>query len=244
MKRYSPKIKLICVPYAGGDSYSFYKLKPFLSKIELCTVELAAHGKRIDEAFYPDLYSAAIDVINQIKMTVMNEDYILLGHSMGSYIVYEVEKIITKEKLRQPLHIFLSGSGAPGCGNMKLIHKLPDSEFQREIMKYGETPLEIFEDEKLRSIFVPILKSDYRIVEEYKPTLPFFQIPCPVTIFLGTLDDTTLLNNALKWSDFTSCQCDYKYFEGNHFFINHLPQCVADSINVIVNEYLEGEIYE
>src|SRR6185369_7818116 len=108
------KIKLFCLPYAGGSSMVFHKWKKYLnSEIELRAIELAGRGRRIHESMYQDRAEAVEDVFQLIKDEIRQSPYALLGHSMGSLIAYEVAQKIRANKLPEPLHVFFSGSSAP-----------------------------------------------------------------------------------------------------------------------------------
>ncbi|WP_268906141.1 thioesterase II family protein [Clostridium hydrogenum] len=98
---------LFCLPYAGGSEAIYYKWKDYLSpSIQLIPIELKGRGKRYNETFYETLDEAINDIFKWIKERIMNDDYAIYGHSMGSILAYELYYKVISEKLRKPKHIF------------------------------------------------------------------------------------------------------------------------------------------
>ncbi len=227
------KITLFCIPYAGGSATIYNNWKKYLDKcIKIVPVELAGRGKRLGEELYDKMENAVDDVYEIIKENI-NGPYGLFGHSMGSVIAYELAHRISNSNLPNPEYLFVSGSKPPHIGEReKIIHGLPDDEFRNEIIDMGGTPKEIFENKELLELFLPILRQDFKIVENYKyigrPPLDIETI-----FFYGDgeeIDDS----EAKQWNIHTNKGCRIFKIKGNHFFINYRTDEVADIINNIV----------
>ncbi len=233
----SIKVKLFCIPYAGGSASFYYKWRKIIpSSIELCPIELAGRGKRVREPFYNSLNEAVDDIFNNIVDKINETPYAILGHSMGSWIVFELYYKIKKAGLKEPMHIFFSGRYPPHIKKAgKVFYKLPDEEFKQEILKIGETPVELFEDKVMASTLISVLKADFKILETYEFLPKNELINCNVTIFNGK-EDADVTNNDLKeWLKYSSKQCDIYEFEGGHFFINLEKESV---IKIISNKLI------
>jgi len=234
------KIKLFCFPYAGGSG-SFYSLwrKYLLSNIELVPVELAGRGKRIKENHYTDLYEAIEDLYNIVNKDISNSEYAFLGHSMGCHIAYYLAHKLKSNTGQNPRHIFFSGMYPPYVKkDKKQIHNLPDNEFINEIFLLGGTPEELLNNSKLLKIFIPILKSDYRIIESYNPkefiNLNLSKFDCDITALNGKYDDKVSEEDINRWKECTNGKFESYIFEGGHFFIHDM----AREISIIVNNKL------
>lgn len=108
------KIKLFCIPYAGGSATNYLRWKRYSdSAIEIVPIELKGRGGRSTTAFYENFQEVVDDVYNSIKFELGKSDYALFGHSFGSMIVYEVIKKIRQAKDQDPVHVFFSGCGPP-----------------------------------------------------------------------------------------------------------------------------------
>lgn len=226
------RVKLFCLPYAGGSAmvYSSWK-KPMLPGIEVIPIELAGRGGKTDVPFYKNLARDGIDdIFGQIDIHLDGSPFAIFGHSMGTLFAYEAGHRIKLETGQTPIHIFFSGRLAPHLkGANKMVHLLPDLEFQVEIMKLGGTPKELFEREELAKLFLPILRDDYRLVETYEFLNKSEPLDCDITVLWGT-EDRYNREDAEEWRHYTKRQCHVEEFQGNHFFIHSHKQQVIDLV--------------
>lgn len=214
------KIKLFCIPHAGGSAASYFRLREFMDKnIEVIPIELAGRGKRYDEKFYISIDEAVKDVYKCIKDDI-NCEYAIFGHSMGSLIAYELVHYIKSLKRNLPINIFFSGRKAPNVAyENNFIHKLPDESLKNEISQLSGTPKEVFEDERIFNSFLPILRADFKICEEYKYKEKSSKLNCDITILNGTKDNI-IIRDIAAWRVHTNKKCNIYFLEGGHFYIN------------------------
>lgn len=212
---------LILIPYAGGMASVYNRWKGFLDKhIGFFPVELAGRGRRFKDAFYNTLEEAVEDVYCSIK-DKLDLPYAIFGHSMGGAIAYELYNRIKYENNRLPFHMFVSGRRPPHIrSDEKQLHLLTDDEFEEEIMKIGGTPKEIFDDNELSKIFIPILKADYKIIENYEYKPNECKLGCGITAFTGKFDNDVMLHDIVEWNIYTDCEFNLYVYNGGHFFIN------------------------
>ena len=103
------RIRLFCLPYAGGSAMLYTRWKKFLhDSIELYPVELAGRGSRSKEPFYNSVNDAVDDIYNSIEETLDDTEFAFFGHSMGCVLVYELMYRIKELKNRIPIHAFFS----------------------------------------------------------------------------------------------------------------------------------------
>lgn len=228
------KIKLFCIPHAGGSSMVYYTLRNYLEdSIELTPIELAGRGTRYGEKLYCNLNDAVNDLFNSIK-DKLDQPFAILGHSMGSWMAYELYYKIFEELNIIPEHLFLSGNSAPYVKKTKkVLHTLDDDNFKKEIVKLGRTPKEIFSNEELCEIFLPVLRMDYKIIETYVHETKKRPIECGITVMNGKDDDITK-DQLYAWEDCTNKSFEVINFEGDHFFIFNEFQRVGSIINTIL----------
>lgn len=224
------KTKLFCFPYAGGSASIYHRWRPYLDpSLELVPVELAGRGNRARESLY-DSMEMLIQDLSPILFNHIKEGapYALFGHSLGGLIVYELYQAIEKQGITKPVHLFISGKGAPQSKQQKKhIHQLPDKEFMEEIYRLGGTSREVLESKELLQYVIPILRKDYRIAELYEFNPSHRVLDSPVSILYGT-KDTIGLDQIQSWSQICIHPVNYYPFEGGHFFINqHQRQIVS-----------------
>lgn len=232
------KIKLFCFPYAGGSSATIYSIwKQYLhSNIELYPVELAGRGKRFKEKHYSTFEEVVDDMYNIIDKYIDSSEYAFFGHSMGCNIAYFLAKRIQSENRNPPRHIFFSGMYPPHIiKDEKILHNLPDYEFVEEVYKLGGMPKELIENSKFFNVFVPILKSDYRILENCDlrkyVDINKFKLNCDITVLNGNQDEKITDVDIFSWKECTNRSFESHEFNGGHFFIINNVGTIIDIIN-------------
>ncbi len=230
---------LFCFPYAGGSAAYYYSWEKFINRtIKVYPVELAGHGKRFDELHYSSLDVAINDLYEIIEKNINYDDYALFGHSMGSHLAYYVAQKVISEGKKTPKHIFFSGLYPPYIiKDEKIIHTLPDEEFIKEIIALGGIPNELKMRKELLKVFIPILKSDYKLmgnrnIKRFRENNKF---ECDITIFSGINDEKVPFNDIQHWGESTTGRFEHYQFIGGHFFINnHFPEIIQ-----IINKTLD-----
>lgn len=214
-------MRLFCLPYAGGSETIYYKWKNYLQPfIEVVPIELKGRGKRFSEFFYESLEEAVEDIFENIKDKIVDNDYAIYGHSMGSLLAYELYYKICNENAKMPKHMFFSGYKAPSIKREKEnTYTLPDYDFMKKVMGLGGAPDELMNNQELLQIFLPIIRSDFKILETYNYKERKEKIHCDVSILNGKQDSINL-KEILAWKDHVCGDFKIHNFEGNHFFIN------------------------
>lgn len=233
------KVKLICLPYAGGTAQSYIKWKTYLDKnIQLCPIELAGRGMRCNEKLYECFEEALEDVYYQVRNIINSEAYVLFGHSMGCWLIYELWHKINKSNFKKPEHMFLSGRRAPHIKKQdENYHTLPKQELKKVLLKFGGTPDEILENDDMFDCFYPIMKSDFKLTAAYKHIEKKVKIDCRLSIFSGKYDDSIKMSELISWKKYTYQSCKFTLFKGGHFFINENAEEVVNNINLTLKSY-------
>jgi medium-chain acyl-[acyl-carrier-protein] hydrolase len=226
------KIRLFCLPHAGSSAVIYSKWKNYLDhSIELYPVELAGRGRRFQQPLYDSMEDAVADVYEQIRELIDLKPYAIFGHSMGSLIAYELYHKINQLHHHTPVHMFFSGRQAPHILNQdKIVYSLPDAEFRAEVLELGGTSREVFENEELMNIFLPILRADYKIVETYRYSAPQSLINCGISILHGLKDDMEI-DEMKEWAIHTQKEHKLHLFDGGHFFIHEQVAQVVTIVN-------------
>ncbi|WP_298422738.1 thioesterase domain-containing protein [uncultured Kordia sp.] len=227
-------INLFCFPYAGGSAYAYSSWKKGLTEnVNLKLIELTGRGVRIGESLYPTMEAVINDLYDKIKND-LGEHFAFFGHSMGAIIAYELALKVSKEEGRIANHLFLSGRGFPKIKENDFKHELPEDEFKEVLMNLEGTPKEVFQNPTLSKLFLPIIRSDYRLVERYIPRKNMLQsINTEVSVLSG-INDIFSNEELEKWAIITNKKCTIKYFNGGHFFINEKKEELINYINEVL----------
>ena len=165
--------------------------------------------------------------------------YYLFGHSMGTKIVYEIALKIKNSRYENPRGIIISGGRAPVYKEPNPIYYLDDEGFIEGLRRYEGTPKEILDNKELISIFLPTLRADFVIDEDYQDT-KHEKLESPILGLMGDKDQEMKLEELKKWQDYTTKGFVYKYIDGKHMFVNTSPEMVIREIKSYINENVKN----
>jgi surfactin synthase thioesterase subunit len=121
-------IKLFCIPFSGGNAYSYAEFKKYLpDHIELCNLEL-----RI---------------------------------------------------------LFVSGQTAPALIKPDERYCLPDDQFIDMLREMEGTPEELLEDKSFIQYFLPIIKTDFQSIANFKYASSSLPLNIPIAVLLGNQEN-------------------------------------------------------
>jgi len=220
-----PTITLYCLPFAGGNSYSYRDFQAHVDDaIKIVPIELPGRMKRIREPLLTNLETMADDVFAQVVKTDLTQPYAIYGHSMGAMLGY----LLTKRLLQtdtSPRHLFFSGCNAPPFVGKEAKSYLSKDDFITMLKELGGAPQEILDEPQLIDFFEPVLRTDFRALENYvyQPMPAAFDLP--MTVLFATEDNETDETSVSAWQQETRQRIEFQKFDGGHFFIfDYLPQ--------------------
>ena len=135
---------IFCIPYAGGAASAYGQLKEEAKQRnnELVLLELSGHSSRVMEPLYKDFAEATDDCCSMIKEYLNShyvERYSIFGHSMGSWLTYEVvDKLKKDPSIQLPDKLFISGNRVPQISEkVKTGHMTDDELIQGIFSSYN-----------------------------------------------------------------------------------------------------------
>lgn len=218
------KVVLFCIPHAGGNSSSFNKWRGYMpDNIIFKPIELSGRGKRLNEKLDASFEDMIDDVFNSIKKIMVNfdMDYYIFGHSMGAWIVLELLYYFKEYHLPYPKGVIFSGN-IPPCFYHKStppLHLLPDKIFLEEVSKLGRIPGKIIKEKQFVEYFVPIIKNDFKLIENYYFQQKQEKFPVKSLICSGK-DDKFRVKDLVQWENYFIDKCSISLFKGGHFYID------------------------
>lgn len=213
-------MKLITFAYAGGDGHNYYRMKGKLSKcgVDLLPYMYKGRGSRIDEGFYSSLFEIGIEATEFIKNNIdVEEDYVLLGHSMGSIVAFECYQQLVRIGYKLPKKMFFSGQYPPDKLNKVKYDLGNDSKLVSQLSKLGSITTDLLYIPEFKEVFLPIIRNDLRLIEEYTYRISQ-KIIVPTIILTGSQDE--IRGEELEgWADHTTQKPVFIEIEGDHFFL-------------------------
>jgi medium-chain acyl-[acyl-carrier-protein] hydrolase len=215
-----PKMRLFCLPHAGGGATAFRLWHAALpASIQVCPILLPGREMRRSEPAHTSL-NTLVDAIAGELLPWLDMPYAIFGHSMGSLLAFEWVRRLQHRGHAMPSWLFLSGRRAPDSPHdgRPPLHPLPDPEFLEQLVDiYQGIPQEILREPELMEVFLPILRADISVVETYRfrDAAP---LECPISIFAGTKDASVNLDQLLAWKRQTRSRFSVQLLPGGHFY--------------------------
>ena len=226
----APKARLFCFPYAGGSCAIYHEWVDLFTQnnIEVSIIQLPGRGSRFHETAHDSMEAVTRELLLYADHFT-DVPYFMFGHSLGSYIAFDLCCSLKSMALELPLTLFASGSAAPHVKKKsKKTFDLPNQEFIQQLLKLGGTPSEVLENEELLKLLLPTLRADFKIAETYnsKPV----EMPFPIEIMCSHEDTRISVEQASAWQNLTALPQDIQYFPRGHFFINIFGEKISRSI--------------
>lgn len=224
--------RLFCFHPAGGNALFFQNwAKELHSSIEPIFIQLPRRSLHLGKPLLTRMDSV-ISYLSKAILEYCNKPYYFFGHSLGALIAFELAHALLKNNKPHPHCIFASGKSPPHLPSNKFTYHLSDGDFIDVIKQYNGIPTEIFNENSLIELFLPVLRADFEILETYvyQDRPPLF---CDL-IALGGIDDPIVKPNSIKeWQNYTSGSFNYHLLPGDHFFIKAKLKNV---LNIIYQE--------
>ena len=222
-------LKLICFPYAGGNTRSFNNwVKILPDNVELIIITMPGRGSRFGEPVVDCMDILTDTLIEELKPHLKCET-VFFGHSLGARVAFELQLKIKRACMQGPSHFIASGSANPGKNRSKEhTHLLNDLDFIKKLKSLNGTPPEILQNEELMAIFLPVLRGDFKLADTYSYT-GTEKILCNLSVFIGR-DDEISKQEQLDWKNFFIGHFTFKEFNGDHFFIDTYNEDVGNAI--------------
>lgn len=218
------KSTLICFPHAGGSTSYFFPWSTALAPdIRVLGVQYPGRQERRHDpppASLGEMVDQIVDAVESLQV----DRFTFFGHSMGAVLAYEVSRRLLG---CGPEHLVLSGRRAPGDQHGNQFHSYSDSELVAETKRLGGPSSSLLDDQEMCEIFLPMIRQDYRIIEEYKH-LSGPMLDCPMTVLVGDMDPRVTPREADGWRAYTRGYFQIYVRPGGHFFLENNRKFIFD----------------
>ena len=225
-------LRLICFPYAGGSAQIFYPWINLLPDwVELVAVQLPGRSTRMSEPALMDTAAIMQALLPQIS-PILNQPYVLFGHSLGATLAFEMMRYCRLHHLRQPALFMPAGRRAPHITDLSPpTWQLPDAQFIEKLRVLNGTPQSVLEHEELMQLVLPVLQADLAVAEQHQYQ-PQSKLTVPFYVLGGEQDEANHTEQAMQaWQQHTSADFKSALLSGDHFFIHSQEKQLLDLVN-------------
>ncbi len=233
------RIRLFCFPYSGAGASIYHHWADQLpSIVSVWPVQYPGRESRIGEPPFTGIDPLAKAAASAL-LPHLAVPFAFFGHSMGALVAFELARYLRRQYGVLPVHLFISGFGAPDQPSLRApIHQLPDEQFIEEIRRLNGTPDEVFERADLLELLLPVLRADFTLCETYQ----FSEeepLACPLSVFGGLGDRDVPRERLSGWQRQAAAGVRLRLLPGDHFFLHAsramLLQAIATDLAAMVS---------
>jgi pyochelin biosynthetic protein PchC len=113
-------------------------------------------------------------------------------------------------------------------------HLLDDDRLVALLKELGSGNAGLLDDPDMRSVFLPAVRDDYRIVQSYVPRAGGPLLRTDVTAFVGRQDEAVGVGDAGAWAGATRGRFTLRTFPGGHFYLGEHPDHVLHALREVL----------
>lgn len=229
----NPRMRLICLPYAGAGTavYRSWRLPAELD-VEVWTVRLAGRETRRAESPQTRLEPVVRELADGLA-DLLDLPFAIFGHSMGALLAFELTRSLRRRRGRMPCHLFLSAHRAAHLpSSRRPVSVEPVEAFLNRLRVMSGPGSSAVDDPELLLHLAPVIRADFALCESYsyRPEPP---LDVPATCFCAVDDPEVDVAEVEAWRrQFTRPGRLYMY-PGGHLFIR------AESVDILSRMALE-----
>ncbi|MFI1359077.1 thioesterase II family protein [Streptomyces sp. NPDC020898] len=232
-RRAEAVVRLVCFPHAGGSAGYFRPLAQALApRFETLAIQYPGRQDRRREHLPESMAELADAAFASLRHRV-EPPFAFFGHSLGAVLAFEVTRRFEQLTPTGPVRLFASARRAPSVARNESVHLLDDRGLIQEIKRLGGTDPAVLDDPELRELVLPVVRADYRAVETYACP-PGARVTCPVSVFAGSSDPVTPVEEAAAWGLHTTKEADTRVFDGGHFYPDGNWPALAAAISAVL----------
>ena len=243
-KAESPKFRIVCFHNAGssesvwtGRGLRTKTDNPFVQHCrdkggELLALELPGRESRRAERRETELQryaAAAFDVLAPLVQHSPEVPYVLAGHSMGTWLLFELTKLLQLRGIRLPAQLVVSGFCAPDVQEddrpWRRNGPMSDEGFKEECRGWDVNTV-VFAPPNWPT-YSKIMRDDFTLFDTYVYSPAPAPLPVPLRAFYAAADKRITRQHVEGWKRFTSASFSLEEVNGHHLFFYDVPDRAA-----------------
>ncbi|GAA3755711.1 thioesterase II family protein [Salinactinospora qingdaonensis] len=229
----APAMRVFLLHHAGGSHLLFRDWSRYFPRDwEVCFLEAPGRG-RLSHLLPRHRAADVVSFFLEDICPRLDRPFAVFGHSMGALLAYEMTLHLLGQGGPLPVWLGLSARAAPrpdGGLDVRNRHLMPPEELRRAVAEMGGTPRELLADPEWWALFEPVLRSDLRLVETWRPRPGTARIPLPVSVFGGERDVVVRPERLADWADHVEQYMGLRLYPGDHFYFHNRESLLVDQI--------------
>ncbi|MFE7759631.1 thioesterase II family protein [Streptomyces sp. NPDC057418] len=228
------RLSLLVLPHAGGNAHAYGAWREHLpADVRLLIGQYPGRGARYCEDLPESVDDLALPVVDSLPADT--GDLVVLGHSMGSLVAFEVTRALQAAG-HTPRGLIASACRAPVLPNQCPVHPelLDDDQLVAAIKERGGTDDGILDEPELREIVLPSIRADFAIDDAYRCTVPDIRLDCSVAVFGGDADPIVPVDMLGGWSLVAGGDVVPEVLPGDHFYFQQDLQGFFARLNPVL----------
>lgn len=223
---------IVVFPHAGGSPRFFSSwCRELPAGVDLYGVTYPGRDLLLDEPAPDTLVDLGSDCGTELEPIIPSSgSVVMFGHSMGASVAFEATRSLERSGIPVTA-LVVSGADAPHLeprpGIERAWHRACDDDLVRHTGELDVRSLEVLAVPELRQLFLPAIRDDYRLIENYRAE-PDPRLSCPLHVMYGTSDPEVTASRVAAWAAYTRADWQVRPFPGDHFYLTaHAAQIVA-----------------
>lgn len=234
------RFSLACLPFAGSGA-GFYRPWRKLESNRFTVIPLQLPGR--EEQFRQEPFTDAATAARRLAPDLIRQagenPVAIYGHSLGAILAFELARELERLGQVRLIHLFPSGSPGPWTSRPRRATGLDNEDFLARVLEFAGYQHEAFNDPEMRDLFLPLLRADVAMHENYVPSeAPALRVS--VTAMRGADDALVPASDLTQWAETTSGPFDMLEIPGGHMYLVDEPERTLATIERCIAE-ADGE---
>ncbi len=222
---------IVIIPCAGSAVQTYRTLARALSdRFDVAIVQRPGRMERRQERAITAMEDLLAPLAKAVNGLAGERPVLLGGHSLGALIAYE---LAAGQHIPALAGIVAMAMAAPSALTpvTRSFKTMDDREFASYMsIHYHGIPERLLAEPALLSLFLPALRADMVMFEDYHFTPPGVKVEVPLWAISGAEDDLAPEGSMRSWSLLAGAGFNHEIIAGDHFFPTKSPAEVAGII--------------
>ncbi len=219
---------------AGASMFSHFLYNP-PKNTDVMAFQLPGRENRSEEMPYEDMAQLIPDMANAIR-PYLDKPFVVIGHSFGGIIGFELIKFLRKHHGINALQLFISGTIAP---QLTQSWKKSEAIAKTAIRSYSEEKiigiLNYIDDVDFLRQILPVMRNDMPLIMSYQYEEEE-QLGFPITAFAADKDEVVSIEQVGSWKQQTDDKFSLEIVEGDHWFLSRNKELILQRLTEAVEQ--------